>query len=322
MFCSLGYCGGMDRYSKVLSFTHGLQASCSKDIDWSQFHQHNGEMELAFHPRGPVTYQFGARTEQILPGETFLYWGAIPHRAIMKEPGDVCCFLTIPLSVFVQMELPSQFINRLFSGEIFREQDPQMREMDILFFQNNKEQQAHKSDNPYLGQSILHWVQYRLFRFVSNISNGHGQHGTSSQTERISESQKVAYVKVRQDKIVEHMYRYITTNYTKDITVPQLASLVNLNPNYANTLFREKTGLSIGRFVTMMRIYKAQSLLLTTDLKIIDISLESGFQSLGNFYKMFQAHVGESPSRYRSRHMPKVSFQHEQEENQPFDSYT
>jgi YesN/AraC family two-component response regulator len=136
----------------------------------------------------------------------------------------------------------------------------------------------------------------------------------ASRTDRPQNSQKVAYVKVRQDKIVEHMYRYITTNYTKDITVPQLASLVNLNPNYANTLFREKTGLSIGRFVTMMRIYKAQSLLLTTDLKIIDISLESGFQSLGNFYKMFQAHVGESPSRYRSRHMPKVSFQDVTEE--------
>jgi AraC-like DNA-binding protein len=313
MFSSLGYCGGMERDSKVLSFTHGLQASCSRDIDWSQFHQHNGEMELAFHPRGPVTYQFGARTEQILPGETFLYWGAIPHRAILKEPGDVCCFLTIPLSVFVQMELPSEFINRLFSGEIFKEQDPQMREMDILFFQNNKEQ-ADKKENSYLEQSILHWVQYRLFRFVSNMTSVSSQTPETSRTDRPQDSQKVAYVKVRQDKIVEHMYRYITTNYTKDITVPQLASLVNLNPNYANTLFREKTGLSIGRFVTMMRIYKAQSLLLTTDLKIIDISLESGFQSLGNFYKMFQAHVGESPSKYRSRHMPKVSFQDETEE--------
>ncbi|MDX9938401.1 MAG: AraC family transcriptional regulator [Sphaerochaetaceae bacterium] len=296
----------MKGQTRVISFSHGLQASYSNEIDWSHFHQHSSEIEMAFHPVGPVTYLFGGREEAILQGETFLYWGAIPHRVIESMEGDTCYFLTIPVSLFVQMSLPASFVRQIFSGEIFKEKSPIMREIDLLFFHHSKGLAA--GENDFLSRSVLYWVQYRLFRFLSNLE--HPLDETESQyipkVNPLQQETKTEYVKVKKDKTVEKMYKFITSNYLKQVAIQDVADHVNLNANYANTLFRESTGLSIGRFISMMRIYKSQSLLLTTDLKIIDVALDSGFQSLGNFYKSFQQQVGESPSQYRSRHMPKL----------------
>lgn len=296
----------MNKQTRVMSFTHGLQASYSNEIDWSHFHQHSSEIEMAFHPIGPVKYQFGGRIVTISEQETFIYWGAIPHRVIESTKDDACYFLTIPVSLFMQMSLPAIFIRQIFSGEIFKETSPIMREIDLLFFHHSKSNVA--DENQYLSKSVLYWVQYRLFRFLSNLDHPLEEYETNSPTNAYENQPKgkTAYVKVKKDKTVEKMYKYITCNYLNQIAIQDVADHVHLNQNYANTLFRESTGLSIGKFIIMMRIYKAQSLLLTTDLKIIDIALDSGFQSLGNFYKTFQLQVGESPSQYRSRHMPKL----------------
>ena len=290
----------------IISFSHGLQASYSNEIDWSHFHQHDSEIELAFHPTGPVKYLFGGRVETILEGETFIYWGAIPHRVIESLEGDTCYFLTIPVRLFVQMSLPASFISQIFSGKIFKETSSIMREIDLLFFHHSKGIAA--DEDYYLSRSVLYWVQYRLFRFLSNLSHplNDAEVQYISKIHPDQAEAKTAYVKVKKDKTVENMYKFITSNYLKQVAIQDVADYVCLNPNYANTLFRESTGMSIGRFINMMRIYKAQSLLLTTDLKIIDVALDSGFQSLGNFYKTFQQQVGENPSQYRSRHMPKL----------------
>lgn len=296
----------MNRQTRVISFTHGLQASYSNEIDWNHFHQHSSEIEMAFHPIGPVKYLFGGRIETIHENETFIYWGAIPHKVIESTKNDACYFLTIPVSLFMQMSLPSSFVRQIFSGEIFKETSPIMREIDLLFFHHTKGVVAE--ENQYLSRSVLYWVQYRLFRFLSNLNHPleemESPHIPPAHDQQVQI--KTAYVKVKKDKTVEKMYKFITSNYLKQIVVQDVADYVCLNSNYANTLFRESTGLSIGKFINMMRIYKSQSFLLTTDLKIIDVAMDSGFQSLGNFYKAFQQQVGESPSQYRSRHMPKL----------------
>jgi len=297
----------MEHHYSVESFKHGLHAAYSSSIDWSKFHQHNDEIELAFHPIGNVVYRFGGRTEEFSSMETFLYWGAIPHQAIMVNPGDVCYFLTIPVSLFVQMELPHNFTQEIFSGQLFRETDAATRAMDLQFFEMWKGME--QSESPYAQSCILYWVEFRLACFLDNQQKHRvkGHKSMDGLSNSIDLSKKTSYVKVKKDKGIENMYRYITSNYLKQLTVRDVADYAGLNTNYANTLFRENTGLSIGRFITMLRIYKSQSLLLTTDLKVIDIALDSGFQSLGNFYKMFTSNVGESPSKYRSRHTPNIS---------------
>ena len=96
-------------------------------------------------------------------------------------------------------------------------------------------------------------------------------------------------------KIVE----YIINNYKNDCMVDDIAKEVNIHPNYLISLFRKESGINLTRYTLMLRIYEAQRLLLTTDMKIIDIAMEVGFGSTSNFYKYFKKMCGKNPKDYR-----------------------
>lgn len=49
------------------------------------------------------------------------------------------------------------------------------------------------------------------------------------------------------------------------------------------------------------RVSHAQRLLTTTDMKVVDIALDSGFPSPARFYAAFKRNAGQSPAKYRRR---------------------
>jgi transcriptional regulator GlxA family with amidase domain len=53
-------------------------------------------------------------------------------------------------------------------------------------------------------------------------------------------------------------------------------------------------------YVTQYRLSHAQRLLATTDLKILDVALASGFGSASRFYQVFMAMCGLTPRDYRA----------------------
>jgi hypothetical protein len=64
-------------------------------------------------------------------------------------------------------------------------------------------------------------------------------------------------------------------------------------------VFQRATGLTPGRFLTMVRLHKAKQLLLTTSLSVTDISHLVGYASVGTFSTTFCNTVGVPPSAYR-----------------------
>ena len=63
--------------------------------------------------------------------------------------------------------------------------------------------------------------------------------------------------------------------------------------------FRKIAGMTLLDYITQHRVTCAQRLMITTDMKIIEIAHESGFSSQGQFYSCFKRLTGEAPARYR-----------------------
>src|SRR5262249_41531297 len=55
------------------------------------------------------------------------------------------------------------------------------------------------------------------------------------------------------------------------------------------------------RYLLTRRIERAKALLRDTDTAIIEIALDTGWQSLGTFGRQFRDIIGESPSEFRAR---------------------
>jgi Response regulator containing CheY-like receiver domain and AraC-type DNA-binding domain len=99
---------------------------------------------------------------------------------------------------------------------------------------------------------------------------------------------------------VKHVIEYITENYAnKELTIQVLANVVYLTPTYLSNLFKEKTGMTIGQYITETRLKKAEELLNNPKLKLYQIAEMVGYEDANYFAKQFKKKTGIIPSEYR-----------------------
>ena len=81
----------------------------------------------------------------------------------------------------------------------------------------------------------------------------------------------------------------------------QVSKTANTSRFYFCKLFRQFTAVTFTEFLARTRIDQAKHLLLNPNLRVSEIAFDIGFQSLGNFNRVFKQLVGQSPSDYRDR---------------------
>ena len=60
---------------------------------------------------------------------------------------------------------------------------------------------------------------------------------------------------------------------------------------------------SVPRNTSAKRLNYAANLLIHTDMEIVDVIYESGFQSINYFYHLFKKEYGISPVKYKKIHL-------------------
>ncbi|NEW09298.1 helix-turn-helix transcriptional regulator [Paenibacillus sp. SYP-B3998] len=94
---------------------------------------------------------------------------------------------------------------------------------------------------------------------------------------------------------------YIDLNLSEKISVEDVCSVLNLSYHYFIKYFKKVMGLSFVDYVNYKRIKKAERLLLTGDLSIMEVSFEVGILNMAQFYKLFKRHNQCSPKEFKQR---------------------
>ncbi|MEO8179088.1 MAG: AraC family transcriptional regulator [Deltaproteobacteria bacterium] len=97
---------------------------------------------------------------------------------------------------------------------------------------------------------------------------------------------------------------YIGENLAADLSVSDLARVVELEPDTFARKFKLATGLAPHAFVLEQRIQRSERLLAETRLGIASIALEVGFSSQSHMTQMFRRARGVTPHAYRSCFVP------------------
>jgi AraC family transcriptional regulator len=98
---------------------------------------------------------------------------------------------------------------------------------------------------------------------------------------------------------VERAIYCMWKRYSGPLSLHDIAQSAILSRFHFSRIFKEATGVSPGRYLSAVRIYQAKRMLVTTPMKVTDISFAVGFDSLGSFTNHFTDSVGISPSRFR-----------------------
>lgn len=95
---------------------------------------------------------------------------------------------------------------------------------------------------------------------------------------------------------------YIFQNYTRDISLNEVAEKAGMNPAYFSQLFKEKMGISYVKYLTNLRLDYAQKLL-DQGYKVVQVSEKVGYVNYRYFCDTFKKNLGITPNQYKQNKM-------------------
>lgn len=98
---------------------------------------------------------------------------------------------------------------------------------------------------------------------------------------------------------IKKIMLFIETNYSRNISISDIAKYIGLNKNYFSNFFRENLGMTPQEYLITYRVNKACELLKTTQYSISEISRSVGYTDPLGFSKIFKKFKGFSPKEYR-----------------------
>lgn len=93
---------------------------------------------------------------------------------------------------------------------------------------------------------------------------------------------------------------YIDAHIGDALKVEELALMCNMSYSYFAKSFKQFYGRSCKEYIELVRVCKAEDLLMFTDYDLSYISQETGFSDSSHFIKTFRNWKGVTPKQYRS----------------------
>ncbi len=102
--------------------------------------------------------------------------------------------------------------------------------------------------------------------------------------------------------VIRSLRMYIDEHLSESFGLVELAQKAGYTPSYLSSLFTKATGQRLNEYICSNRIARAQDLLRSTQLKVMQVCYDVGFRDLAHFNRTFKKMVGVTPSAYRHLH--------------------
>ncbi|TVY09684.1 response regulator transcription factor [Paenibacillus cremeus] len=100
---------------------------------------------------------------------------------------------------------------------------------------------------------------------------------------------------------IQAIYDYIHRHFQEDISLSTLSERFRFSPQYIAKRFKELYNTTLMTYLTELRMEKAKSLLLHTDMTISVMAGTLGYTDENYFSKVFKKQTGVSPLQYRKQ---------------------
>ncbi|TDB67371.1 AraC family transcriptional regulator [Arundinibacter roseus] len=111
--------------------------------------------------------------------------------------------------------------------------------------------------------------------------------------------QQISGINVSDSQKMNKVLEYALLHYKETISLREVSDLTNLSESTFCRYFKSRTQKSFLAFIIEIRLNESKRLLKETDLSILEICYESGFNNLSNFNRLFRKQFRESPVEFR-----------------------
>jgi AraC-like DNA-binding protein len=199
------------------------------------------------------------------------------------------------VEAILPLYIHGRFVGAYFCGQFSKDKDPE-RGFSYIW-----DRVAHRGIDREKLRSA-----YAGFRFCSEgraltlakLLHNAVSHVAASLEDTLTERT----IRLRQNPTVQKALLSIFNSSGSLPSESELARRLGITPEYLSRLFRKVMKKSYRDYITEMRISKAQEMLRYTDLSIMDIALEVGYQTHSYFTNKFRMITGITPTKYRASH--------------------
>ncbi|MBY5893322.1 helix-turn-helix domain-containing protein [Rhizobium ruizarguesonis] len=246
----------------------------------------HAQVEVNYVMRGTVHYRMSDHEFRLNAGEMCLFWGGQPHQMDESSDDSLYAGAHLPLVYFFRLRLPISVSSRLMKGETL----------------------LTSATDTADSENFTRW-----FRYANSGDPAKAQHAVDELLLRIERIALEPYSMTSQAAInldgdhpyphssrsVARMCDFIAANFLHDIDSVDIARAADLHPKYAMNLFKRSTGMTLSKYVTLLRLSRAQAMLMSEGANVLQVAMDSGFGSISAFNKSFRHIAGMSPSDFR-----------------------
>lgn len=102
---------------------------------------------------------------------------------------------------------------------------------------------------------------------------------------------------------IDFVKKYISLHYMDNISLNEVAQIINLSRSYLSTLFKKEIGISFTQYLIDFRLNRAIEMLHKEKLPINIVAELVGYPNYADFSKIFKKHKGLSPAIYLKKNI-------------------
>lgn len=113
---------------------------------------------------------------------------------------------------------------------------------------------------------------------------------------------ELKYIRHNQSKhVIMRAINFVEHNYDQNISLEDVAKVVNLSKQYVCSLFKKETGQNLSVFINQIRIDKAKELLINPSVSSKDIYAMVGFSNQQYFTRVFKKITGMTTTEFKEK---------------------
>ena len=242
------------------------------------------ELELGYVLDGEISLRTGNQLVRLARGDLFLVNRMEPHEFISE--GDGALLLAIQLSSRLMDGFLAPGVHHRYEGSACLRMEMNEKRYRLLCGQ------CIALAHHFLAREKDY--EFRCFSLCGNIVCL--LHGCLSW--QTLEHDAYHAIKQRANRIMA-ITDYIDRNFQRKLLLGEIAEMENLSVVYLSHFFKDTLGMTFQEYLNRKRLDYACRLLFTTDRKILDISLSSGFSDVRYFNEGFLSRYGCTPKEFR-----------------------
>jgi AraC-like DNA-binding protein len=250
-------------------------------------HFHNN-YEIFYLIKGDRYYFIKDKTYFIRAGDLVLINIADLHRSTGAQSNNYERLLINFKQPFIMSSSSSPIYDSLFVPFQLDNHVIHLNVREQSFIENNlskmfREAQAKRSGYEAYLQSLL----IEVLIFASRYTEDH-----QKRFEHLSPAHKR----------ISEITQYMNEHYMDQITLKTISDKFFISKYHLIRVFKEVTGFTFIEYLNTVRVKNARIMLLASNKKIIEISIEVGFGSISHFNRVFRTILNCSPIKYRHMH--------------------